>query len=214
LQPLLPLCLLATAPASQPAAAAPGLSYSYVELGFALIRPDEDRADLGSGVVAEFDDAQAINVAASFSLSETFFVQGGLGVSDQDILLTDGVDVARGQRDERALTLGLGARHPLGNAVDVYAVAGIASVSVDVDFPELDSASDSETGLALELGVRALVASQLEFQASFARIDVYEATNVFGGTARFHVSDTISLALSAQASEDASALGLGVRFGF
>jgi len=214
LQPLLPLCLLATAPASQPAAGAPGLSYSYVELGFALIRPDEDRADLGSGVVAEFDDAQAINVAASFSLSETFFVQGGLGVSDQDILLTDGVDVARGQRDERALTLGLGARHPLGNAVDVYAVAGIASVSVDVDFPELDSASDSETGLALELGVRALVASQLEFQASFARIDVYEATNTFGGTARFYVSDSISLGLSARASEDASALGLGVRFGF
>lgn len=212
MQPIIPLLFLASTPTSQ--AESPGLRYSYVDISFAVVRPDEDSADLGGGIFAEFDDARAISLGASFSLNERFFLQGGLGTSSQDIVLTDGVDVANGEYEARTLTLGVGARHPLGATVDVYAVAGLASVSANLDFPGIGSESDSETGLALELGLRALVASQVEVQASFARIDLDEATNTFGAALRFHATDTLSFALSAQDTEDASAFGVGVRFGF
>jgi hypothetical protein len=211
---ILPFLLCAAPASSQPAMSSTGLSYSYVELGFAVLRPDEDRADLGGGAFAEFDDAQAIGVSASFSLSETFFVQGGLALSDQDVLVTDGVDEDNGQYEARSFTVGLGARHPLGTAVDAYAVAGLASLSADLEFPGIGSESNSETGLAVELGLRAMVASPVEIQAYFSRVDLYEATNTFGGAVRFHATESLALGLSAQVSEDASSLGLGVRFGF
>lgn len=217
MQPILPLLMLApsiAAPSAAQGTIGSGLSYSYVELDFSVIRPDVDREELGGGLSAEYDDAQSIGVGASFSISETFFVQGGLSISSQDILLTDGIDTVQGQYDARGFTLGLGARHPLGGTVDVYAVAGIASLSADLDFPGIGSESDSESGLALTLGVRALVSTKVEFEASAARVDLGEATNTFGGAVRFHATDTFALALSAQASDDASALGLGVRFGF
>jgi hypothetical protein len=209
---ILPFLLCAAPSASQPAASSTGLSYSYVELSFDVISSDD--ADLGGGVLAEFDDAQAIGVSASFSLSETFFLQGGLAVADQDFQITDGVNEDNGQSEARSFSVGLGARHPLGNAVDAYAVAGLALLSADVEFPGIGSESDSETGLAMEFGLRAMVASPVEIQAYFSRVDLYEATNTFGGAVRFHATESLALGLSAQVSEDASSLGLGVRFGF
>jgi hypothetical protein len=68
--------------------------------------------------------------------------------------------------------------------------------------------------LAVELGLRAMVASPVEVQAYFSRVDLDEATSTFGGAVRFHATESLALGLSAQASEDASSLGLGLRFGF
>ncbi|MEY2745603.1 MAG: hypothetical protein RL112_645 [Planctomycetota bacterium] len=210
MQPSLPVLLLASSASSQPSTAE-GLGYTHVDFGFALLRPEEERADLGGGSSAEFDDAQALSLGASFSLSESFFLQGGLGISRQDVVV-EGIDEDSGTLESRVLTLGLGARHPLGATVDAYLVAGLASASFDSDLAAFDSRSDTETGLALELGLRALVSSRFEAQASFARVELEEATSNFGGALRFHATDALSVGLSAQVSDDASSVGLGLRF--
>jgi hypothetical protein len=188
---ILPFLLFASPSASQTAASSTGLSYSYVELGFAMVQ-NRSNPDGGSG--GPLDDTESLGGTVSYSLNETFFAQGSLNVY---------VD------NERGYKLGLGARHPLSNeyVVDAYALAGLASW-------DLENQNARENGLALEIGFRAMVAESVEIQTYLSLVDIFDQVSTLGGDIRFHATESFSLGLSVASSDNDDSMGLGIRFGF
>lgn len=142
---LLALTLAAALPFT--ASAAEGISYNYVEAGYA-------KTDAKSS----FNDADGWAIAGSYAFLPNFHVFGGYSKQETDSFKVDGIPGLSYSYDLDNWNLGVGYNHELSKRVDL--VTRIAYQESKADFGY--GASEKHKGGSVEVGVRGSLAPNWE----------------------------------------------------
>jgi hypothetical protein len=177
-----------------------GLQYNTISADYSMI--DIDDSDI---------DATGIAFTFSHLLNDHLFLIGQYGWSETD-RFDSGANAST--IETTALTLGLGARTAIASNVDLVGRAAFLRLRAK-GTGELAGLRDFDSGLRLQVGLRALLTAALEVEAAVAYVNIFdESETSVGGTARYHVTNRFSGALTAEFSSDATALGFGVRYAY
>ena len=172
------------------------LSYTYVEANYQIGEVER----LGSDV-----DFHKTGGTASYNLTENIALFGSGSVGEIE---TTGVGAPK-DIDTRDLSAGLTAHFPLYDNVDLIvpmAIAyGRARAGKDIE---------TDTGYAIAVGVRALLSNRLEVGATIEHVDIRDDAQSLAGSVRFHLSETISVALTGSVGNEVDTLALNGRYTF
>lgn len=177
-------------------AQAEGLSYTYVEAGYANTDIDEVNETLGGW-----------GLKASFEITENIFVQGRY--FDQK------TDVRGGEITLQPWDFSVGYAWPIADQADIYGTIGYTSVDIDVPgFAELRNASDD--GYTLGLGIRSRFAENFEVEgtAKYANLSDYGDEFDFGVFGRWYITDMFALTAGYNIGDETSTFWGGVRLEF
>ncbi|MBV6423472.1 MAG: hypothetical protein NAOJABEB_01265 [Steroidobacteraceae bacterium] len=173
--------------------AAADFSYSTVDAGWARTDID-DLNENGDGFFLRGSVGFGTNWFAAAGYRQVSFDVGG---NDVDFDLID---------------VGFGGHIPLTDRMD--GVARISYVDVSADGPFGISADDN--GYGVSVGIRALAAPQLEFEAALDYTDLDDAGDSTGARlgARYHFTSAWSAGLEVLLSDDQTDVGLYGRYSF
>lgn len=136
--------LLAAAPFA--ASAGEGLSYTYVEGGYAKVHVDD--SFLGD------PEGDGGYLRGSFAINPSFNVFGSFARVGDDYRLTDGINSYRFDVDLTQLELGIGYHMPMGERLDFIAELAYQRLEVETDLSGFGSGSDDIKGGRAAIGVR------------------------------------------------------------
>lgn len=171
-------------------ALADGLSYNYIEAGFAQIDLDDDIVDV---------DGDGFAFGGSFEVGDQMFVFAEYGSSDFDF----GVDL-----DE--LAVGLGFHTAMSSNVDF--VARIAYVSVEASAFGI---SADEDGFGASIGMRGKPAERIELEGNLSYVDLGDGDDTsVNGAAWYEFTDTFAVGLNIGLGDDMTRYGIGARLYF
>lgn len=111
-------------------------------------------------------------------------------------------------------SIGLGVHGSVANSTDVFAIASALSTKTKVSFYDFND-SNSETGYALDVGIRHAIDDVFEVSASLSNVHQYDdffTTYTVNGLA--HITSNIDIVITAQKPEDSAAYSAGVRYSF
>lgn len=178
---------LAAALALPAAAMAEGLSYNFIEAGYATVDLD------GGGSVDGF------GFGASYLVSDPVFLRTGYSRFKKG-----GVEIS-------GFNGGVGYRHALTPMVDLNATADL--VFADIDAGNLGS--DDDVGYSVGAAVRALVAKPLELNGGVSYTDVFDDGQVsFDIGAVYSFTSQLALVGGAEFSDGDKTYSIGGRFMF
>jgi len=187
---IVPLMIAAASLSST--AAADGLNYNYVEIGY--ISASIDDSDFSV-------DGDGVGIAGSFSISDNFHIVASYADLDYDF------DI-----NEKSYDFGLGGNYSLGKNLDL--VGAVTYVSAEVSQPFLGSFDDN--GYGLYVGLRGLATEQVELFGGIDYIDLSDSgsttTVSFGGAYNF--TDNWQVGAGYSTNSDGNAYNIGVRFFF
>jgi len=181
-----------------------GLSYTYIEAGYARVDFDGIEVDHHSRAV----DFSGRFLRGSVELGESFYLFGGYVSGDNDDF---GVDI-----DFNQLQAGVGYRFGLSEHVDLLSEISYLKEEIDIS----GHSPEKEDGYRASVGVRGLLTDRLEgfVKANYTRLkaDGHEAKTSFGGTvaAEFLLNHTWRLVGEVGISKDVSEYAVGVRAAF
>jgi hypothetical protein len=187
----------------QAASAQPGLSYDYLDLSYVDLDFDD------------FDfDMDGFAVSGSMSFTDEWF--GTLGYAD-----FSGSERFNGESfkaDIDRLDLRVGYRHGIDANLDLVASGGYVresgKIRLDLGDGDTSSASDSEDGWVIGVGVRFLATEVFELGFNFDRFDVGGSFNEVGVRALWHASPNFSLGAGYVDGDDYSFISLTGRYNF
>lgn len=171
-------------------ASAGDFDYNYFQLSYGTVEFDDVNVD-GDG----------FGLAGSYAINENFYVFGGYEAAGLDF----GVDAT-------SLGAGLGWHTDLSPVVDLTA-------SVSYQYVELDASgigSVDDNGLGLGLGLRFAASDKLELDAGISYVDFSDSDGDtgFGVGGLYDFTDSFSLGLGANWSDDTTSYTLSGRFYF
>lgn len=171
-------------------ASAEGFDYNYFQLGYGNVEFDDLNVD-GDG----------FGLAGSYAINPDWHVFAGYEAVGLDF----GVDAT-------SLGAGVGYNATLSPVVDL--IASISYQYVEIDVPGLGSADDN--GLGLGLDMRFAASDKVELTAGISYVDLSDSGNDtgFGVGGLYNFTDSFSLGLGANWSDDASSYTLSGRFYF
>ncbi len=173
------------------------LNYTYVEGLYMTGEVDRSGTDT---------DFNRIGGVVSYNLTENFaaVVSGMTGEVE-----TSKTGAPR-DIDTRDLAAGLTAHFPLFEKVDL-----IAPVAIHHSKARAGSKQQSDVGYSIAVGVRALLTEHIEAEGAIRHFHIDgEGDQSLIGSARFHFTEALSLALTGQLSDDVNSVGLAARFAF
>jgi opacity protein-like surface antigen len=173
------------------------LSYTYVEVVSTTGEVDRSGTDV---------DFNRVGGLASYELTENFaaFASGTTGEVE-----TTGIGAPR-DIDTRDLAAGLTAHFPLFDNVDL-----IVPAAINYARARAGRIKDSDIGYSIAVGVRALLTKNIEVEGAVRHLDINSKDDQsLIGSARFHFTDALSVAVTGQLSDDVNAVGLNGRFAF
>jgi len=180
-----------------PVLAVDELSYTYVEGIYT--KGEVDRM----GTDVDFSRAGGL---ISYELTENFAATAS-GLTGE--VETTGIGAPR-DIDTRDLAIGLTAHFPLFDNADL-----IVPVAIHHAKARAGSIKDSDTGYSIAVGVRALLTERIEVEGVLRHFDINsDDDQSLLGSARFHFTDALSLAVTGQFSDDVNSVGLNGRFTF
>ena len=188
--------VLATAAFVHFMALAEGLSYTYVEAGFANTDVDEANETVGGW-----------GLKGSFEITENIFVQGRY--SDQK------TDTSLGDVKFQPWDIAVGYAWPIADLTDIYGTVGYTSV--DLDVPSAAGITNtSDDGYTLGAGIRTRFAERFELEgtARYQNLSDYGDEFDFGVFGRWYVTDMFALAVGYNAGDETSTFWGGVRLEF
>jgi hypothetical protein len=145
-------------------------------------------------------DGDGFEIGGSYELNDKIFLLGKW----QDQSLDFGID-------GRAIELGAGLHHPLGETVDF--VATLTYIDLEV---ELGNITADDDGLAIGGGIRARVAESFEVDAGLKLVDLDSSGSDtgfnFGG--RWYFNETMAIGAAAEFNDNADTLRIGFRAEF
>ena len=191
------LSVLAASAALAPfMAQAEGLSYTYVEAGYANTDIDELNETLGGW-----------GLKASFEITENIFVQGRY--FDQK------TDTSFGDLKYQPWDIAVGYAWPIAEQTDIYGTVGYASVDLDVP-NSIGDTNTSDDGYTLGLGVRTRFAEKFEVEgtAKYANLSDYGDEFDFGVFGRWYMTDMFALTVGYNIGDETSTFWGGVRLEF
>lgn len=155
------------------------------------------------------EDFTGYGVEGSFSISDSFFVQGSYAMGETDDEFGFGF-----QSEEigvRGFTAGLGYRMSLSSSTDL--VTSINYVGSEAEFLDL---SEDVNGYGIELGLRSMVLSNVELEGMIGYVDGsdLEGETAFDVNAKFFVTPGIALTLGYTDSDESKGVTAGLRFNF
>lgn len=176
--------LLAAAPL---AAQAEGMSYSYLDLGYA--ETDLDGGPSGDG----------------------FGVRGSMGFAENFFVFADYLTQDFGPVDVDVYSVGLGARMGLTDTLDLVGRAGYLKADASAG-----GFSADDDGYLVAAGLRGRVADQFELEGNVIHRDLGSGADdtavAVGG--RYFFTDNVALGAEYEHSDDGSTVFAGVRFSF
>jgi Ax21 family sulfation-dependent quorum factor len=207
--------VLAIALAAAPfAASAGGVSYNYIEGGYAQLNQELPDVDLGGGMVAHIDDIEAggFYVSGSVALGESFHLFGGYRAGNDDVTVTvPGFGSGSSDIDLNQFNAGVGYHYGLSDRADL--VTELSYVRTDVD-AEGESMSADDARIAV--GVRGLLADSFEgwVKGNYTDGDAYdgEFSATVGG--QFKFNPTWGITGEAEFGDSTSQYTIGVRASF
>lgn len=170
-----------------PAAAADGISYNNVDLGFVSIDPD-----------GAADDFSGIGLRGSVLVNPNVFITGSY--------YTTSVDTGFGDLDRTDLAFGAGYRHPINEKSDVYGKVEYLNIEVDPNF--------DDDGLKLEGGVRVAMSNRFELRGNLQFIDVGDADTVLEIGAEYDFMPQLAGFFELRSSDDYGGYFIGARYQF
>lgn len=174
------------------------ISYDYVE------------AAVTTGEVID-EDFMGFGVAASFSITESFFMKGSYSVGESDDKYQFGFGAAADEIEVSGFTFGVGYHAPLSTTTDF--VTSLNYVNSEVEFANF---SDDANGYSADIGLRSMVMSNLELEALLAYTDGSDADGdvSFEANARFYITPAIAVTLGYSDGDDISGVSAGLRLNF
>jgi len=174
--------LLAIAPL---AAHAEDMGYSYVNLDYTDVAPDQGPS--GDGV----------SLRGSVGFAEHYFVFAEYGMFDIE------------EVDVDLMTVGLGAHFGIADNLDFVGRAGY--LELDISLPGF---SDSQDGWLVSAGLRGRVGNHIELEGSVMQRELGDAGDdtVFTVGGRYHFNDLFAIGAEYQTGNDVDFVFAGVRF--
>ncbi len=172
------------------AASAGDFDYTFFELGYGNVEFDDVNVD-GDG----------FGIAGSYAVNEDFHVFAGYQAAGLDF----GIDAT-------TLGAGFGYHTSLSPAVDF--VASLSYEYVELDAAGIASADDN--GLGLGVGMRFAASEKLELNAGISYVDLSDSGSDtgFGVGGLYDLTETISLGLGGNWSDDSTSYTISGRFYF
>lgn len=178
-----------------------GLSYSYVEAGYAKASFDDTDVD-----------ADGFGVEGSFLLAPSVFAVAGYTQAESDEFT---VGATTGSIEVNGGSIGLGFRNAISADADFVATANFLFADVTGDGGFAGVLDDDDTGYLIDIGVRGLVAPQFELAGGVSYGYIFDdGETSFGIDALFHVTPQFSLIIGGETSSDARVLSAGARLNF
>lgn len=170
-------------------------NWNNVQLSYAKM--DVDDTDIsGNG----------FELAGSVLLGSNIILQGNyLSVSDE---VLGAVDV-----DFDWLTMGVGYRHPVTAATDVYALVSYENVELSASY-DGESESEDDNGYGLTLGVRTMLSEQWELEGAISRVDIEDAETFFKGGLSYHINSQFAVGAAYKVGDDLDVFTLSARYSF
>jgi len=171
-------------------AAAEGLNYNFIELGYG--RVDIEDADI---------DGDGFSVGGSFAVSDEFHLFGNYSTADFDF------DVDFTQFD-----LGIGFNTAIADNIDVVAKLSYEYVEIEAS----GFGSEDDNGYGIGIGLRALVSPQVELHGGVDHVDLSDSgsdTSLVAGF-RFNFMERFSVGLAGSWGDDFSTYTLAGRMYF
>lgn len=173
--------------------AATVLDATAAELDYSYVEPRYQRVDLDNGV-----DGDGLGISGWFRVSERFFAASDLVLVDID----NGVDVTN-------FGLGVGAIQPLSANWDGIAIGMLRRVEIDTR-----AADRTETGYAVQAGVRGQPGPKLEARAMLNYVDIDGSDTFVMLSGDYYFTPRISAGVAASFGGDADTISIGGRFYF
>ena len=177
-------------------AQAEGLSYTFVEAGYANTDIDELNETLGGW-----------GLKGSFEITENIFVQAGY--FDQK------TDTNFGDIKFQPWNFSVGYAWPIADQADIYGTVGYTSVDLDVP-SSLGVTNTSDDGYTLGVGIRSRFAENCEVEgtAKYANLSDYGDEFDFGVFGRWYITDMFALTAGYNIGDETSTFWGGVRLEF
>jgi len=177
-------------------AQAEGLSYTYLEAGYANTDIDEASETVGGW-----------GLKASFEITDNWFVYGRY--ADQK------TDVASYEITYQPWDIGVGFAWPLAEQTDIYGTVGYASF--DLDVPNIAALRNTnDDGYTLGGGVRTRFAERFEVEgtAKYQNFSDYGDEFDFGIFGRWYLTDMFALSVGYNIGDETSTFWGGLRLEF
>jgi len=177
-------------------ASAEGLSYTYVEAGYANTDLDESNETVGGW-----------GLKGSFEITENIFVQARY--FDQK------TSTSFGDVKFQPWNLAIGYAWPLAEQTDIYGTVGYTSLDLDVP-NSLGVTNTSDDGYTLGAGIRTRFAERFEVEgtAQYANLSDYGDEFDFGIYGRWYITDMFALGVGYNIGDETSTFWGGVRLEF
>jgi len=158
--------------------------------------------DIGSGYGDI--DASGFGASGSFSITPNIALTGSFGTTNFDTFL--GVDI-----DATEFTFGITAHTAIAPKTDIY--GGFSVLMADMEASDgVITVSDDDTGNVISAGLRHMVSDNVELNAGFSLVDVFEDTsNSFGLGARFYSEENVSFGIGYTTGDDVDTILLNAR---
>lgn len=171
------------------------LSYDYVQLSY--VATDADGLDMDGA-----------SLDGSLKLNDNVFVVAGFA-HDR----SDRIGGLRAEVD--SYKLGLGYRYGLNQQTDLVAGASWIRGKAQVSYSGFGSASESDNGYSLDVGLRHLLTPQVELNAAVNYSDIFDGDDTaLNLAALFHATHNLSVGVGYSVASDVDAWAVGVRLNF
>jgi hypothetical protein len=143
---------------------------------------------------ADFDgeELSGFGLAGSKLVGENIFIEGSYrSVSDDVDIFGSEVDL-----ELYRMSLGLGYRHAISTTTDFFGVVSYEDIEADASL-QGNSASESENGYGLNVGLRSLVLENVELKGSIGYLDIAdESETTFSVSGMYHFTEQFSAKVS------------------
>ena len=169
------------------AAQADDMSYSYVNLDWTDVSPDQGPSGDGP------------SVRGSVGFAGHYFAFAEYGTFDIDVVDVD------------LMTVGLGGHFGITDRLDFVGRAGY--LELDISVPGFN---DSQDGWLVSAGLRGRVAERIELEGSVMQRDLGDSgeDTVFSFGGRYHFTELFAVGAEFQTGNDVEFIYAGVRFSF
>lgn len=152
------------------------------------------------------DKLTGFAISGSKLLGDDFFVAGSYGNASDDI---DGVEV-----DFNTLSVGLGYRYSISQNTDFFGVASYEDWEVEASYQGF-SASVSENGYGLKIGVRSMISEKIELSGTLQYVDIADETETaFGVSALYNFTEQFSAGVGYIKEDDVDTLSVSAVYFF
>jgi hypothetical protein len=177
---------------------AAGMSYSYIEAGYAETELELDSVDL---------DGDGYRVSGSLAIAPTYHIVVDYSTAELEVENFN-IDV-----DIDTISIGFGYNRPVSERADVIGRILYVDSSVDVDGPFFGGSGD-DSGLGMQFHLRGQVMERLEVEGGIDYVDVGDDDTSLIVEGRYFLTDALALGAGLRFGDDTTSYGVSLRFNF